>query len=219
MSPTSPSNPAGAEALFLERLQLKALARRLLADEHGAEDILQDAWVLALEQPPPKDRPLGAWMSEVVRRLAWRRHRGETRARERDAQVARPAKTTDPEDATARLQTERTVIDAVLALDEDLRTTVHARYFEGRPPREIARLQGISIHTVNDRLKRARRLLRVDLERRLEGDDRDHRDHWALALVPMAALSSRSVEYLLAQGSGPWPLAFPWSLRRPHPSF
>jgi len=181
------------EELLTQRPRLAALARRLLADEHGAEDVVQEAWVAALERPPRDERAIGAWMRSVVRTLALRRRRGERRSRAREERVARPEVSFEGATVADRLRTQREVVDAVLGLDEPLRGTVHARYFEDLPPREIARRQGVSIDTVNDRLKRARRKLRADLGRRLADGGRVA---WSLALLPLAELSPRAAALL-----------------------
>ena len=181
------------EQLLAQRPRLTALARRLLADEHGAEDVVQEAWVAALERPPRDARAIGAWMREVVRTLALRRRRGERRSRAREERIARPEGLPEGETVADRLRTQREVVDAVLELDELLRGTVHARYFEDMPPREIARRQGVSIDTVNDRLKRARRKLRTNLGRRLADDEPAV---WSLALLPLAELSPRAAALL-----------------------
>lgn len=187
------------DRLIEERPRLKALARRLLADEHGAEDVVQDAWIKALERPPRQASSVGAWMHEVVRTLALKRSQGERRSREREERVARRELATGEDAVQDRLRTQREVLDAVLDLDEPLRSTVHARYFDELPPRVIARRQDISIDTVNDRLKRARRLLRANLERRLAEDERAA---WGLALLPLAELSPRAGAWLQAELSG-----------------
>jgi RNA polymerase sigma factor (sigma-70 family) len=205
MSP-APAHP-DLESLLAQRPRLRVLARRLLADEHGAEDVLQEAWLAALESPPRDVRALGAWMHQVVRRLALRRRRSEQRLREREQRAARPEGVFGEGEVAERLRTQREVLDAVLALDEPLRGTVHARYFEDRPPREIARLSGIPIDTVNDRLKRARRLLRADLKRRLgsEGPDSRRLGTWSLALLPLAEVPARTaalIQTSLTAGAG-----------------
>ena len=189
------------EPLFAQQARMQALARRLLADEHGAEDVVQEAWIAALEHPPREALALGHWLNGVVRRLASKRRRGEAREQARERRAARPERAPDSGQAAEQLRTQRLVLDAVIALEEPLRACVHARYFEQLAPREIARREGVSIHTVNDRLKRARRKLRAQLERRVQAEGGAS---WSLALLPLARLSARAVARLgprLAGGS------------------
>jgi RNA polymerase sigma-70 factor (ECF subfamily) len=53
---------------------------------------------------------------------------------------------------------------AVLALPDDLRSTVTALYWGELPVREVARLEGITTVAIRKRLKRALRILAVTLE-------------------------------------------------------
>ena len=46
-----PETP-GPELLSQHRSFLKSLARRLLRDEHAAEDVVQESYLAALERPP-----------------------------------------------------------------------------------------------------------------------------------------------------------------------
>src|SRR5262245_6289974 len=45
----------------------RALARSLASDVHSAEDLVQDAWVAALERPPDLGRPVRGWLASVLR--------------------------------------------------------------------------------------------------------------------------------------------------------
>ena len=57
-------------ALLENRDFLRLLARKLVYDEHAAEDVVQQAWLAALERPPRYQGPLRAWLAGVVRNLA-----------------------------------------------------------------------------------------------------------------------------------------------------
>ncbi|MEM7201192.1 MAG: sigma factor [Planctomycetota bacterium] len=47
---------------------VRALALSLIGDEHGAEDITQEAWAVALERRAPPSGA-GAWLGGVARNL------------------------------------------------------------------------------------------------------------------------------------------------------
>ena len=132
---TPPSPRIDLEQLLAQRPRMTALARRLLADEHGAEDVVQEAWLTALERPPRETGAIGSWLGEVVRTLALKRLRGERRKLARERRAAKPEGSLADEDVADRLRTQRVVLDAVLALEEPLRGAIHARYFEDLPPR------------------------------------------------------------------------------------
>jgi hypothetical protein len=69
----------------------------------------------------------------------------------------------------------RTVVDAVLSLEEPYRETVLLRWFEGLQPRAIAERQRASVATVHSRLQRAHAILRERLRVKLGCDERDLR--------------------------------------------
>ena len=45
----------------------RRLARSLVSDVQLAEDLVQDAWVAALERPPDLGRPVHGWFASVLR--------------------------------------------------------------------------------------------------------------------------------------------------------
>jgi len=147
---------------------IRALAFELLGDRQAAEDVLQDTFVRALSAPPASRERLGGWLREVARGLALNRHRGEARRRAREHAAAQDERST-PHDGPERAETLRLVTDSVLALDEPYRTVVLLRYFEGLPPREIARQRAQPLATVTSQLARAHAELRTRLERRFRG--------------------------------------------------
>lgn len=74
----------------------------------------------------------------------------------------------DPEESAAGARTAERLRRAVLALPEDLRFTVTARYWRALPVREIARLEGVTGVAIRKRLKKALDLLAVGLDARPE---------------------------------------------------
>lgn len=74
----------------------------------------------------------------------------------------------DPEESAAGSRAAERLRRAVLALPEDLRFTVTARYWRALPVREIARLEGVTGVAIRKRLKKALDLLAVGLDARPE---------------------------------------------------
>lgn len=74
----------------------------------------------------------------------------------------------DPEESAAGARSAERLRRAVLALPEDLRFTVTARYWRGLSVREIARHEGITGVAIRKRLKKAVGLLAEGLEGRPE---------------------------------------------------
>lgn len=170
------------QALLEQSGWIQKLAARLVGDPHVAEDLAQDTWVAALEHQPDPGRPLGAWVTTVLRNnLARLRRRESSREhRERTAESADHAPATL--DVVEKAATHRNLVEAVLALDEPYRTTVLLRFFEQRSYRDIARRTKVTTATVNSRLTRGLERLRRRLDREHGGD----RQSWVSILVPLA---------------------------------
>lgn len=171
-----------AELLQHDRF-VRDLARSLLFDENRVDDVVQQAYLAALENPPRSLETLRGWLAKVVRNFAYRARREEHRRSRREEAVARDEAIPSAESVLEREATRRRVVEAALSLDEPLRVTVILRFFEGLPPREVARRLDLPVETVRSRLKRVREILRDRFDREHGG-----RGAWSLALVPLATL-------------------------------
>lgn len=146
---------------------LRALALRLVQDEHLADDLVQETYVSALERGEAPEKPQ-RWLRETLRLKARHaRTSEESRAkREQAAAIRHSSATVDVSDseAAAALNALREELDE---LDEPYRSTLRARFVEGLPPREIAARAKLPVRTVNTRITRGVRKLRERLDRRL----------------------------------------------------
>lgn len=84
---------------------LRRLARGLVFDRHGAEDVVQEAWLAALRTQPPATN-LGAWLAGAVRNLAGNRRREEARRSLREHIAARPEALPSAGESAARIFTK-----------------------------------------------------------------------------------------------------------------
>lgn len=176
-----------AEALLSDTDWVRRVARGLVGDLAAAEDVAQDAWLVARRaESLPSTRSAGErapWLAGVVRHLAQKRRRGEQRRSRREELGARRELQPSTADLVERAEMQRHVVDAVLALHEPYRSTVLLAYLEGLTSVEIARREGVSDGTVRWRLKRGLELLRADLERRRGRE-------WLASCALLAGLSS-----------------------------
>lgn len=196
---------------------LRRLATRLLHDEHGAEDVVQEAWEAARGRPAPEGVPRRAWLAGIVRNLSLRRMRTEGRRRAREEIVARKATTArrvpTPDEMAARVEVQRLIADEVSRLEEPGRTAIVLRYYDGLTPTQIAAEQDVPVRTVETRLRRAREKLR----RRLDAVVPGGRAAWTGALAPWLlpnapptvpsvpeATSPATAATGTAGGVGPW---------------
>jgi RNA polymerase sigma-70 factor (ECF subfamily) len=144
---------------------VRALAGRLSADAHEADDLAQETLLAAVRRPPAGRRDVRGWLAAVVRNLARmdRRARRRRAAYERSARLPRAVER--PDEAAARLELHRELVEDTLALPEPYRGAILARYFEGLAPAAIAARLGVPRKTVATRLRRALGMLRARLDR------------------------------------------------------
>ncbi len=174
-----------------------ALARRLLFDHHQAADVAQDALVCAMEGGPGPRRTVRGWLAGVVRNRARLTLRHDRRREAREAKTARPDRSPATSDVAAQLEVQRRLVEAVQALPEHMRTAIVLRFFNGMPPRRIARRLGVPVETVKSRLKRGLDALRVMLDERYGS-----RRSWCLVVAPLLVCKPVAAATAAAGGVG-----------------
>lgn len=148
-----------------------AVCRRVLGDEHTAEDAFQAAFLaLALKsQSIGRGEAVGAWLYRVAYRVALRLRAREARRAEREQLAGRQRAGADIADPGRRLEFEefRLRLDAEIErLPEEYRTAFILCHLEGRTNEQAARELGCPVGTVQSRLSRARARLRARLRRK-----------------------------------------------------
>lgn len=168
-------------ALIEHREFVRELARRLLGDEHAAEDVVQDASMRALRGGAGSVVSPRAWFARLVARRASNERRERSRRTAREAAVARDeaVESASPVDLAEKLEVESRVVRAVLALREPYRAVVLGRYYEGLSTKELAARQGVTDSSVRSQEARALELLRRELDERFDGG----RKAWSAALI------------------------------------
>lgn len=148
---------------------------RRLHDSHEAEDVAQEAFVIAYRSLGTwrGDGPFGGWLARIALRLAVRRA-----ARRRTLPWAAQVDGSDDAEATRLLrdpalgpegwaergEAAHEVRLAVAALEEPYREVVALRFFGDRSLAEIAEITGRPIGTVKTHLRRGLLRLRGGLE-------------------------------------------------------
>lgn len=159
-------------------------ARSIVKDDAEAEDVLQDAWVLALRRLDTfrGDAQLLTWLTRIVANEAIARIRTATR-RARilpiDASVApdpsdpvQDVPDTDddgPEGHAMRAEMRQLLEDRIDRLPESFRTVFVLRAVEDMTVEEVGAALGLPEATVRTRHFRARSMLRAMIEQDLEG--------------------------------------------------
>jgi RNA polymerase sigma factor (sigma-70 family) len=192
-------DPTQRGGLAFEREGLRALARSLVQDTE-AEDVVHDAFATALEQPDVPHK-LAPWLRQVVRNNARGRVR-RARARELVLLTAvEPEPTESLEISLDRVRILDALEQALAALDEPYRSTVHARFFENLTPMEIARAVGDPPATVRWRVHEGLRRIRVALDSRFGG-----RRDWCAGLVVFIAPADATTTVVQVSTAGATPM-------------
>jgi RNA polymerase sigma-70 factor (ECF subfamily) len=161
----SDARPTTYEAVVLPHLAAaRRLARRLMRDEHDAEDAVQDASLRALRYFGTFSGGDGrAWFLRIVRNTCYGGHRKGLQATtgsfdEERHSYARPQ--SDPEALLLKTDGASSIARALSRLPDPLHQVLVLRELEGLSYRELADVVGIPVGTVMSRLSRARAALR-----------------------------------------------------------
>ena len=177
------SAPPSAEELLRHRSFLEQLVGRLIPDPQAAEDVVQETWLRALQNPPRRRRNLEPWLHTLASNLArsrWRRRRVEEAAVDGERlRTSEPAPSAALEAQRAELR--RVTVEEVLALREPYRGVVLAVFLHGHGVAEVAERLGRPPNTVQSQLQRAIEQLHERLTRRL--GEEDLRVEWLLLAV------------------------------------
>jgi RNA polymerase sigma-70 factor, ECF subfamily len=155
-----------------------AACARVLGDRHEAEDVAQEAFVIAYRSLASwrGEGPFGAWISRIAVRLAVRRASKrkavvwlDPLAAESDVpghERYRPAggsHAPDPSGSLLRAERDAEIRAAVASLDEPYREVVALRFFAERSLAEIAQATDRPLNTVKTHLHRGLARLRKTL--------------------------------------------------------
>src|SRR5579883_1286863 len=147
------------------------VCRRILRDDHEAEDAFQATFLLLARKASDLRHPetLAAWLYGAARRLALMAQRSNTRRRQRERETGGTSRGT----AAANPLDELSARELLLILDEEM-AALPERYrlplilcgLEGHSQSEAARLLDSTADSVRGRLERGRARLRSRLLRR-----------------------------------------------------
>ena len=143
------------------------ICRRLLRDEHAAEDAFQAVFLVLVRSAASirKQASIASWLHGVARRLALKANARANRQRECESRVEQKA-SLDPADEVT-LREAQAILDEELArLPEKYRDPIILCCLEGLARDEAAARLGWSATTLKSRLEEARDLLRKRLTRR-----------------------------------------------------
>lgn len=191
MPPDTPNSapPLHDPSCLLEHVGwVRELAQRLVRDPHAADDLTQETMLAAIENRGEPTRSPRAWLGRVLRNVLWEGVRQGRRRQAREQAVARTDSSASSAELVEKVDTHRTMVDAVMRLPEHYRTVLLRRYFEGETPTQIAAALEMPIATVKTRLQRGLERMRSELDQAY-GD----RERWQPALVLLIGVPRRAV--------------------------
>ena len=148
-----------AFAVLVERYKglVVGVASEVVHDKHAAEDVAQDAFVIAYERLHSlrDGGAFGCWLMRITRRVSLRFARQHRR--HRTLQVATGDALADRNGQLNDRSKE--LLSLVQRLPEHERFVVMLKYFEDHSVHEISEMTGKPVSTVTKRLTRARRRL------------------------------------------------------------
>ncbi len=182
-----------ADQLLADTAWLKRLAVSLAGNADDADDLVQESRIAAWQRAPDRSRSLRPWLTKVVRDLAGMRRRSTARRLVREQAAIDDSEPARPDALLAQMRLHKLLVEMVLELDEPYRSTIIARFVEGRSAVAIARAAGIPESTVRGRLRDGLIALRALLDART-GD----RTAWAPAVLAFAPRGTSWVPGIIA---------------------
>jgi RNA polymerase sigma-70 factor, ECF subfamily len=142
-----------------------SIAYRILGQREDAEDLVQDAFVAALQgidtfQP---GRPFGPWFYRIVVNRSYNALRARDLRETEDLSDNTIDSAPSPEESVTRADVRRRLTEAMASLPERQRLAVQLFELEGFTSAEIAEILQMPPGTVRWNLHRARKILRASL--------------------------------------------------------
>lgn len=162
---------------------LRGLVGGLVPDEPTADDVVQDLMGAAVARRGAIG-DLRAFLAGAARRRVAMLFRDRARREERERTHAeeRARETEGADEAAARVEWMRVVLEELQALPRAQREALTLTHVEGLSPAEIARRSEVAPSTVRGHLARGREALRERLDRRCGG-----RGSWMALALPLVS--------------------------------
>jgi RNA polymerase sigma-70 factor (ECF subfamily) len=149
------------------RAAVVRVATSIVGPEH-AEDVAQDAWLLAFKALPSIEEPrkFAAWLAAITRHRAVRFGKSESRLKAQrvaldDVLIEKLAALSTPLEERVEQQELRQALDALPA---DYALTLKLRFLDEMPLERIAAFVGAPLTTVKWRVHQGKKLLRDKLK-------------------------------------------------------
>ncbi len=153
------------------------VAQQVVKNPIEAEDIVQDAFLLAFEALPQLDNlnRFGSWLYSITRNRALRFMKRSSKFQlhedeDAELQIEADPTSTDPAQILVQESTHQAVRESINSLPTDFQEVITLYYWAEMPQKRIADTLSLPITTVKWRLHKAKDLLKSLLEKRGYGD-------------------------------------------------
>ncbi len=150
--------------------KLYAIAMRITTQDKLAEDVLQESfikiWHNARRFDPQKAQAM-TWMGTIVRNQAidlLRKHKKQAESELFDEDLHSTNNDNPTEDSVIRTDNHQAVHHCLKTLDEKYRQTILLAYLNGYTHQEIAKIKGLSISNVKNRIHRGIAMVKACLQ-------------------------------------------------------
>lgn len=165
------------ELVYRYQRAMLTVAQRIVKNPTEAEDIVQDAFILALEALPQLDNlnRFGSWLYSITRNRAYRFMKRASRIQlhedtDTELQIEADPQSTDPAKIVVQESTNEAVRDAISSLPDEFQEVIQLYYWVDMPQKRIAEFLSLPLTTVKWRLHKAKDLLKSQLEKRGYGE-------------------------------------------------
>lgn len=153
------------------------VAQQIVRNPTEAEDIVQDAFLLAFEALPQLDNlnRFSSWLYSITRNRALRFMKRSSRFQlhediDAELQVEANPTSSDPAQIVVQESTNEAVRTAITSLPNEFQEVIKLYYWADMPQKRIAEFLSLPLTTVKWRLHKAKELLKSILEKRGYGD-------------------------------------------------
>lgn len=154
------------------RRAMLTVAQQIVRNTTDAEDVVQDAFLRAFEALPQLSdlNRFGAWLHSITRNRALRYYRNASRYQpqeDMEPHLNRVSDTSaeDPAQIVESESTQQAVQDAIQNLPSDYQTVVELYYWAEMSQKRMAEFLSLPLTTVKWRLRKAKEMLKANLEK------------------------------------------------------
>ncbi|RKU32930.1 hypothetical protein C6499_02270 [Candidatus Poribacteria bacterium] len=160
------------------RRAMLTVAQKIVRNPADAEDVVQDALLRAFEALPQLAdlNRFGAWLHSITRNRALRYYRNSNRYQpqeDMEPHLNRASDTSaaDPAHIVESESTQQAVRDAIQSMPSDYQAVVELYYWAEMPQKRMAEFLSLPLTTVKWRLRKAKEMLKTNLEKLGYGED------------------------------------------------